>query len=254
MNSSHIVSTLAFLALAACGSGPKTFAQITKALETAPTGTVDATTAKQAVTDNLLRDGLATAIGAAELRVPYGYALSATACTNVAKDGSPLVTQIDLATTGDGVSTGKLTSTLRCKSTASFTFEFLIQKACVRDECFEGSWNLEGSDTKLTWTMRGYRTTGTSTVRRLVDMGGSNEVTGEDKFTKAKFVAFIGEKEPQPNILLEWGNGGPNKYTQFSLTGGNGKFVCASTDNGKTGDCAGVDAAGKPTNTNDFSF
>lgn len=239
--------------VAACGSGPKTSAQITTALAAAPTGTVEAASARQLIDDNLLRDGLATAMGAAELRIPYGYAtLSQNACANTAKD-SATVRDISLANTGDGVSTGRVIATQKCKSTGGFSFEFNLIKACVRDDCFDGAWNIEATDAAVTWSLRGYRQGTATSSRRLVDMGGSSTAE-DDAFKTGRFVAYLGEREPQPTVVLEWGTGGPNKYTQFSLFGKNGKFVCASTDAGKTGDCSSVDANGKPTNTGDFSF
>ena len=79
--------TLITGALMACGASPKTPAQITAALAKAPTGVVDAASAKQILSDNILRDGLATAMGTAEQRIPYGYAtLSENACLNIPKD------------------------------------------------------------------------------------------------------------------------------------------------------------------------
>lgn len=235
---------------------------------TKPTGTVDAISAASVVVDNQQKEELFETVSVKTPRLPTGFILPpfgpviraegdtpavqvpdfyVNACNGVERNGKEVVTPVDLKS--EGLS-GTLNVGVACTDQHAFVMSVAMQNACSKSACFDGNARYELKDAKLLWSLRATVTAGG--VARDVDIGGTVKVGGA--LADIRLIGYfkVAGKDGKPAgdakpVILTWSALGVGKYSEYYLTGANGKYRCNTPDSGKSGCCRQLGADEKPT-------
>lgn len=260
---------LGVLAFAGCGTVTRSLADVEGSVAS-PAGLVDATSAARMATESIEKDALLEAKPTPV--VPTGFVLPAaspalaalasalrqedgvdtgvipdffeTVCVGIERNGRPVSQTVDL----NGVPgfKGTYSVAVACTQDKSFDVTLGFANTCRGDVCYDGAGHYQLKAGKLVWSFR--TEAAQSGARRTIDIGGV--LTIGAPVADIKMVGFFPKAEDANTVspvVLTWSALGVGKYSEYYVTGGNGRYRCNSADAGVSGCCRQLGSADRPT-------